>query len=255
MKDSLVLHTEHFEQIEVLNMEQRGILLTAIMSYQVGGEIPEMDAVTKMCFMFIRQRIDRDNESYQARCKKNADNVRKRWEPKEEKADTIVYDRISEDTNVYERIPTDTKGNARIISYSDNDPDNDTDNDKRKKGTTSPKKEAAKPQGAEIEEMGFSPDLEQAVKDWTAYKTEKRQGYKPTGFKSLLTRIKAEEGKHGSKAVVDAIQEAMANGWQGIVWERIGARSPNDRPRTTRFVNYDQRKVDYDAMLREGDWR
>lgn len=253
MKDSLVLHTEHFEQIEVLNMEQRGILFTAIMSYQMGGAIPEMDAVTKMCFMFIRQRIDRDNESYQARCKKNADNVRKRWDAKEEKADTNVYDRISEDTNVYERIPTDTTENVRIISYSDNDPDNDNDNDndKRKKGTTSPKKDPA----VEIEEMGFSPDLEQAVKDWTAYKTEKRQGYKPTGFKSLLTRIKAEEGKHGSGAVVDAIQDAMSNGWQGIVWERIGARSPNDRKRTTRFVNYDQRKVDYDAMLREGDWR
>lgn len=252
MKDSLVLHTEHFEQIEVLNMEQRGILLTAIMAYQIGGPIPEMDAVTKMCFMFIRQRIDRDNESYHARCKKNADNIRKRWDSKEE-TDTNVYDRISEDTNVYERIPNDTTENVRIISYSDNDPDPDNDNDSGKKGTTSPKK-AAKPHGAEIEAMGFEPDLEQAVKDWTAYKTEKRQGYKPTGFRSLLSRIKAEADKHGSRAVIDAIQEAMANGWQGIVWERIGGRSPNDRKRTG-FVNYDQRDDDYDAMLREGNWR
>ena len=46
-----------------------------------------------------------------------------------------------------------------------------------------------------ITDQCFSSDLENAVTEWIQYKTEKRQGYKETGLKSLLSQIKknAEE--------------------------------------------------------------
>ena len=222
-------------------MEQRGVLLTAIMAYQTETELPEMDGTTNMCFMFIRQRIDLDNETYDKRCKKNTENIRKRWSTNESKD-------IPNDTNVYERIPNDTTETVGINSYSDSDSDNDSD--KRKKGTSYPKKEMER----EINAMGFDPGVELILKDWIAYKIEKRQGYHPTGFKNLMSRVKKEEQSHGSQAVIDSVQEAMANGWQGIAWNRISGRSPNDSKPIKRagFVNYDQRQTDYDKMIDEG---
>lgn len=63
-KNSFLLYTDYYEQIELLNIEQRGVLLTAIMSYQLDNELPEMDAITKMCFSFISADMRRNNEKY-----------------------------------------------------------------------------------------------------------------------------------------------------------------------------------------------
>ena len=65
MKDSFVLYTEYMAQIELLNMEQRGELLTSIMNHALGRASPELDAVTSMAFSFIRSRMDRDGERYE----------------------------------------------------------------------------------------------------------------------------------------------------------------------------------------------
>ena len=63
-KDSFVLYTEYMEQTELLSMEQRGVLLTAIFAYVSDAELPDMDGITKMAFAFIKSRIDKDTEKY-----------------------------------------------------------------------------------------------------------------------------------------------------------------------------------------------
>lgn len=73
------------------------------------------------------------------------------------------------------------------------------------------------PQG----ETGFGPELQSAFEDWLAYKQEKRQGYKPTGLKSLITQIRNNAEKYGEQAVADLIGECMASNWQGIAFEKL----------------------------------
>lgn len=50
-----------------------------------------------------------------------------------------------------------------------------------------------------------------AVEQWLAYKRERRQGYRPAGLKALFTKM----AKLGA-ALPDALERAMANGWQGF---------------------------------------
>ena len=64
MKNSFVLYSDYMEHIELLSMEQRGVLFTAIMQYSMGYETVEMDGMTKMAFSFIKAQIDRDKEKY-----------------------------------------------------------------------------------------------------------------------------------------------------------------------------------------------
>ncbi len=86
-------------------------------------------------------------------------------------------------------------------------------------------KDAAKPQEINmvpmIETRGFPAELETVIKEWVAYKTEKRQGYKETGFNSLLTQIANKVEAYGVVPVIDVIRESMSNNWQGIIWDRI----------------------------------
>ena len=63
-KNSFVLYTDYIEQIEMLTMEQRGVLLTALIKCQMGDELPDMDNLTQMAFLFISSDMRRNNERY-----------------------------------------------------------------------------------------------------------------------------------------------------------------------------------------------
>ena len=58
MKDSFVIYTRYAKHIEKLNMEQRGLLFTAIMNHATGDEIPEMDPATDIIAGIIIEDIE-----------------------------------------------------------------------------------------------------------------------------------------------------------------------------------------------------
>lgn len=95
-KNSFILYTEYIDQLELLTMEQRGVLMTAIMFYQDGRELPEMDAVTKMAFSFISSRMKINNDKYDETCKKRAENGKKGGRPKKEDEDDISEEKQEE---------------------------------------------------------------------------------------------------------------------------------------------------------------
>ncbi len=69
-KNSFVMYTTYAEHINLLTMEQRGLLFTAIMNYASGEPLPDMDGMTRMAFSFIKVQMDRDSEKYQATVEK-----------------------------------------------------------------------------------------------------------------------------------------------------------------------------------------
>ena len=72
-KESFILYAQYLENIEMLSMEQRGILFTAILKYTADQPIPDFtDNAVKIAFSFIRSQIDRDAEKYnQIRAKRS----------------------------------------------------------------------------------------------------------------------------------------------------------------------------------------
>lgn len=96
--------------------------------------------------------------------------------------------------------------------------------EKRSKGKEKEKKSDVKPSETpdeQISKKSFPPALDEAVRSWVEYKTEKRQGYKPTGLARLLNQIERKVFEYGENAVVEAIDLAMSNNWAGIVWDRL----------------------------------
>lgn len=73
MRDSFVLYVRYLENIEILSMEQRGALITALMKYAAGQDIPKMDGATGMAYSFIKSQMDRDFEKYDEVCKKRSE--------------------------------------------------------------------------------------------------------------------------------------------------------------------------------------
>ena len=69
--------------------------------------------------------------------------------------------------------------------------------------------------------LDCSPELIEAVRNWLAYKKEKNQSYKPRGFQSLMTTIQKNSRRYGDDVVIEVIEMSMANGYQGILWDRM----------------------------------
>ena len=88
------------------------------------------------------------------------------------------------------------------------------------------------------EDWGVGPELTAAFEDWLRYKREKRQEYKPTGLKSLVTQVKNNAEKYGDAAVVALIRECMAANWQGISWEKLDKPQAADRNRLRTEADY-----------------
>lgn len=125
MNDSFILYTSDYQLIEGLTDEQLGQLTRALFIYARDGEVINLEPVVRMAFVFIKDKIDRNQQKYQKKCERNRENIRKRWN-KSNTNNTKENERIPNDTSVYERIPNDT---TRYLYDSDSDSDSDSDND------------------------------------------------------------------------------------------------------------------------------
>jgi hypothetical protein len=108
-KKGFVLYSDQIILFDELTDEQAGKLIKHIYRY-VNDENPKTDnQIINISFAPIKAQLKRDLKKYEARCKKNKENIEKRWNKK--------------NTNEYERKQTNTKNT---------DKDNDKDNDKDK---------------------------------------------------------------------------------------------------------------------------
>lgn len=125
MNDSFILYASDYQLIEGLTDEQLGQLTRALFIYARDGEVINLEPVVRMAFVFIKDKIDRNQAKYQKKCERNRENIRKRWN-KSNTNDTKENERIPKNTNVYERIPNDT---TRYLSDSESDSESDSDSD------------------------------------------------------------------------------------------------------------------------------
>lgn len=119
---------------------------------------------------------------------------------------------------------------AKSVANTEYENENEIDNESvgdignlpDKKEPTSRVREDRKAEIKKIwDSYDFSPELSKAVKGWGKYKSEKGQGYKPEGLKTLLSTIRNRAAEYGEAAVISVIAESMSSNYQGIMWDKI----------------------------------
>ena len=194
-------------KIAKLSDQEVGRLFRALLAYSESGEMQELTGRESVAFDFIADDIDRAKEAYDAKCTQNKLN-RSKQQPS-----TTVDDRGQPWTTVDDRgQPSTTVHKTKT---------------KRKTETKTETKSITPPtpsQGEPGEFDGMSEALVAAVQDWLAYKAEKRQGYKATGRRSLLSEIKNNVSTYGEEAVIAVIRQSMAANYQGILFAKLAER-------------------------------
>lgn len=179
----------YLDLMEELSDAECGRLFKACLTYSKTGAVPELRGNERFVWPGIRSQIDRDAEKYRMRCEQNRNNRKQA---------------LTNDNDRQQPATKSTKTKAKAKEKT---------------------KEKAK---ASIEGVnpltplpGAGPDLTDAFSSWIAYKEERREGYKPTGLKSLTTQVQKTAAEYGEQAVADLIRECMAANWKGIIFDRL----------------------------------
>lgn len=72
-----------------------------------------------------------------------------------------------------------------------------------------------------LPDYALSSSLQAKIKEWIVYKCERREGYKEQGLKTLLRQLANNAAIYGDQAICSLIDDSMANGWKGIIFDRL----------------------------------
>ncbi len=232
MKDSFILYTKYSEHINLLSLTQRGVLLTAIMSYAAGETLPDMDAVTAMAFSFIKADLDRDAEKYRQTIEtrreagsKGGINRAKALKAKDDVAN------VANATTDIANVANATFATKNIANVADNEYVYDNDNDLKKEKYISKEK--------------FIPPTVEEVKDYVAEK-----GYNVDAEKFVA--FYASKGWMIGKNKMKSWRQAV------VTWERNNhdQAQTRDRPERTgntgnKFNNFPQRQYNFEELEKQ----
>lgn len=104
------------------------------------------------------------------------------------------------------------------VAFTDKEEDKDKDREEEKKSVRETTHTIFK---RLLPDYVLSDELQAKIGEWITYKMERKEPYKEQGMKSLLRQIENNAAKYGDFAVCDLIDECMASGWKGIIFDRL----------------------------------
>lgn len=218
MKNSFVFYTDYINQIELLNMQQRGLLFTAVMYYVAGREPPELDGITSMAFSFIRNQLDKDIEKYNRTVEARREAGKKGGRPPVKPNEANAFS---------EKQKKQTKAKK-----PDNDNVNDNDNVLKENTLAGVKEKRFAPPTLEnvigyCREMGYSMDAQRFIDFY------------------------ASKGWMVGKNIMKDWKAAVRN-WARQDKEQVKSAQPvRSSPAPNRFHNFEQPSTSYDAIMQE----
>lgn len=72
----------------------------------------------------------------------------------------------------------------------------------------------------------FNAPIQEILREWFGYKTERKDGYTPRGLKSLITIVRKNVERYGERPVIEVIESSMGSMYAGIVWDKLEKYKP-----------------------------
>ena len=202
----------------------RAAAYDAICRYALYGEEPDFERLpdsSAIAFELVKPNLDSARRKSEGGKKCGL-----KCEEEDEDAGKIPA-RCPEDTDKIEGRCREDTGKIPIRYPQDTDKiparyPQDTGNKKKKENKKENKKEIEKENECYIPLYApLSEKLRLVCEDWIRYKQERREPYKPTGLRNLMSQIRRSAKTHGDDAVIELIRASMASGYKGIMFDRL----------------------------------
>lgn len=95
-----------------------------------------------------------------------------------------------------------------------------------------------------LPDYDFSDAVKSKLYEWITYKIERREPYKEQGLKTLLRQVENNALTYGDQAVCNLIDDSMASGWKGIIFDRLKTQKQTNHSGYTETIKNRVSKVD-----------
>ena len=150
------IYFDTFEHIEMLTMEQRGELFTALYEYAINEKTTEFDnGMVKMAFSFMKAQIARDFEKYREKCETMRENAKKRC---------AVTDDSAKASNCYQKLNKKAKASkCSQEEEKEKEKYKEEEKEKEKKENKDNKKEKEREQKEDFKNSSLSDSLSSLI--------------------------------------------------------------------------------------------
>lgn len=281
---SFLLYGDQLEQIQTLTMQQRGLLLTALMEAAC-GDMPrqgEMDPVVYVAFSFIWAQVQRDKKKYAETSARREEAGRKggiasgdirrqqaeangskqkpgeanRSKPKQNEANGSKVKQTEAEESKPKQIEA-NESSAKQTKQTESDSESDSDSIKKE----SKKKKAAAPAAA----SGLLPPLDDAQAErlnaaFRSFAEMRKKIRAPLTedaarlIVETLKKLATIDGRFDVDLAVKIMNQSTERSWRGIFPlkdDAAAAASPAPAAvhKPNAFHNFDQRQNDYGAIM------
>lgn len=120
---------------------------------------------------------------------------------------------------------TDDVNDKSMTSQRCHDTDIEEDKDRDKEVEKKSKKENTRALFERLLLEYNLPEMLQAkMGEWITYKIERKEQYQEQGMRTLLRKVENNLQTYGEQAMCDLIDDCMASGWKGIIFDRLAEK-------------------------------
>lgn len=207
------IHFDFKERASALTPEEQGRLLLALLRYASTGEREELSGNERFLYPTFCMDIDRDTEIYEAK----ATNGKQGGRPKKELP--LVLD--EEEEKPKETKPNQTKPEETSIKNKNKNKEQEQEQEYFPPESPRGGRDALAQVRRRLKQHCFSCAMEEKILEWLQYKVERKEKYKEQGLRALLRQLESNVARFGDTAVCELIDESMASGWKGILFDRL----------------------------------
>ena len=229
-KNSFVMYKNWKPSIDKMSLEQKGMLLDAIMTYQAGEEVTIDDLAVDIFFTIAKERFDEDRESWEKTCAARAEAGSKGGDAKANNAKQNVAKGSKTKQNVAKGSKTkqnvanvaDSEYESVSEGVSESVSDGVSDSGFEEEKSINPKEKQSKKKAAASAYVD-DPELNAAIVDFVEHRKKLR---KPMTEKAIHLFIKrVNELAISTQEQIELINTAIERGWQTVYPRDEKARS------------------------------
>lgn len=246
MRDSFVFYRSFVDALRQMDEKDFKETVLAICDYALDGIDPELTGSGSIAFPLIKPQIDANTKRYKNGIKGGRPQNQNKTKTKPKRNQTITKTEPNNNQN-----ETKTKPNVNV---NDNENENVNVNDSNIPPTPLPGEWDWNKHDnlANVEHLLKSGEYNNAdyiqrhealyeyIKVWMQYKDSKKprsSNHYANGMSisALLDKFVTNCENYGERAVIDVVNDSLAAGYQGIVWDKV---KPNTRSGTTGKIDW-----------------
>lgn len=244
------IYYDFIETMKVLGYAERGRLFTGMLNYASTGEDPQFSGNERIIWPVIKAQIDRDKLDFEKTSSKRAAAGKKGGRPRKEEKANESYEKQKKQL-LFQEIEREKEKEEKERSKEKEEKEKEKDKEFPPLGGP-PHRWTGCKSLALIDDSDLSEKIKRKLADWVEY----RGDYAEISARTLILKIDKTVKSYGEEAVIDLIDNCIANGYKGLFFDRIErSKKTDDGFKSFEPTEFFEKAVSRSKEILKGDFK